>query len=741
MRMSSTTRTAPPPRHWAAAGVPELAAGWVLQSKRRWALGLAAGLASLGSMAMPGCELGGGHGTGQGPKGNQVLDTPILEIEPPDEVVPVTVGAEPGDETELTFRLINAGTSTLQVLGLAVVGELGPEGDPVFRLSAVNAGCTDPVGCEAWVWEPGAGPLAPLAIRSPSEAGAAAADFARVTVTYRRPEGVDTRSATLSIHTNAIDRGDRAIVLVAEPGVPVSQVTPDEVRFDPMGLGESATLPITLSNVGSDTLRIQGLDVFGSDDFRITLDGVTYAPGQQVTLAGPLLVTPGTSATLTVTYAPTSLDTAEAAVVIHTNDPVLPSGTEVGLRGSLEAPCLAASPPTVEFGLRPVGLQATRPLTLVSCGSAPVTITRLFVAPGGSASFSVAGVDRTPVDLPSPLVLPVNGESTLEVRYTPTAPAEVTLDGEVVGDGAILVAESDSLAGVLEVPLTGAGATPGCPLAVAQLEGDPIVLSGAVVQLRGDQSYAPGAPVVAWQWSVEQPAGSAVLFAPAATAPNPTVELDVVGTYRFGLVIWDEHGVKSCWTAFATVTVVPQKGLQAELVWDTPADPDPSDVGLGAGADLDLHVAHPLGFAFGADVTGDGLGDGWFSVPYDCFWGNPSPDWGSSHPLAKDDPVLERDDADGAGPEVITLSTPQGSALYRVGVHAYSDHGFGPSTATLRIYLDGALVFTDQATLVEGDLWDAAWIDWSERRVKGVTNADGQQVILPAYPTPAAFSP
>lgn len=692
-------------------------------------------LAALSAAVALSCESGGGRRTDQGPKGLQVLETPVLEVTPPGPVVEVTVGA--GTEQLLPLRLSNTGTSDLLIHDLAITEEGAGEAGPAFRVARVQAACNAEDGCTAWTWEPGDGPLPALSIRSPSQGATSGADYALVSVACAGLEDLAPHTGTLRIGTNSIDEAEHAIVIVSRPGVPVGDVSPVELRWDPVAQGASGTLLAQITSVGSAALRIKGLELFGAGDFRVQLGEDSLTPGQS--LAPPeLTLLPGETLALPVTYAPTSLETAEGALIVHTNEPDLPEGHEVRLVGSAVAPCLASSPPAVLFGKRPVGVEATRPVSLESCGSGEVTLTSLALTPDSSPAFSVTTGDGAGL----PLTLPVNGSLPLVVRYTPLVVAPLTRDGETVHDVATLVVESDSLAGPVQVPISGEGAPADCPIAVAEVDGDTLVLPQTAVQLRGDDSWAPSGSIGAWQWVVEQqPEGAAVVPSPAATVANPIVTLDVVGTYRFRLSVWNHEGTPGCWAAPVEVEVVPEKGLHIELVWSTPSDADPSDVGKGAGTDLDLHLVHPLGYAFGEDATGDGLGDGWFEFPYDCYWANALPDWGSPHELAHDDPSLDRDDADGAGPEIVTLPTPQGSALYRVGVHVYDDWGYGPSEATVRIRMDGTLRWEGSATLGADDLWDAALVDWSHRTVLPITDGAGNQVITPAYPVPEGVVP
>jgi hypothetical protein len=181
--------------------------------------------------------------------------------------------------------------------------------------------------------------------------------------------------------------------------------------------------------------------------------------------------------------------------------------------------------------------------------------------------------------------------------------------------------------------------------------------------------------------------------------------------------------------------VLPVETMHIELLWHTPNDPDETDEGPEAGADMDLHFALQ-GSAAGPDLDGDGQPDPWFDQPFDVFWFNAHPNWGDLNPVIPDDPGLDLDDTDGAGPENLNLHTPEIGATYHVGVHYWNDHGYGESLATVRIYLFANLVaeFADVA-LSNHDLWDVATIHWGENGVDIIPSWDdpANPAITPDY--------
>ena len=152
--------------------------------------------------------------------------------------------------------------------------------------------------------------------------------------------------------------------------------------------------------------------------------------------------------------------------------------------------------------------------------------------------------------------------------------------------------------------------------------------------------------------------------------------------------------------------------------WDTPGDDDQTDA---SGSDVDLHFLHPRG----NDWFRAGGGD------YDCYFANPTPDWGLAN-RNEDNPSLDIDDTNGAGPENINLSNPENTqnigSPYRVGVHYYraetasfgSNSTYGASDVTIRIYLGGQLAYESVRQLTEtNDFWEVAGVVWTaaERRV------------------------
>ena len=138
-----------------------------------------------------------------------------------------------------------------------------------------------------------------------------------------------------------------------------------------------------------------------------------------------------------------------------------------------------------------------------------------------------------------------------------------------------------------------------------------------------------------------------------------------------------------------------------ELTWDT------------AGTDLDSHFIMP--------------GGSYGSVPDDCHWVNPNPDWdgvGGSGTVG--DPSLDGDDTDGYGPENIVLWQPPFAGSYEYKVK-FLDYCAATTNCTVDIWVNGVLAATYNYTFVCGgaagpggqkgtrfgpSVWSCGCVDW-----------------------------
>ncbi|MGM0577580.1 MAG: choice-of-anchor D domain-containing protein [Myxococcota bacterium] len=689
-------------------------------------------LVSLG-LAAAACGDGGGGGGG-----TSAGAEPRIEVSEGGSTVvdgsdiPLTfAGTEVGGEKRVaTLQIVNNGNAPLEISELSVASE--PAGH--FRLVAQgDAGL--PTG------------EAPVTVQ-PSDAAEGLRSYF-VDVMGTRPEDGVALSGTLTIRSDSKinDAEVIEIGLSPEAGGPDIDTNPSTVDFGNVPLGESELKTVTILNTGTGDLEVTDFVLAGNPAFALLHDGeewkVSPETAQGIELEEPLVVAPGTSEKMSVRFSPEDLNGAEGQLLLSSNDPDEPDKL-IKLSGNDSGPCISINPKKVDFGGKLIGKPATVDVEILSCGEEPLHVEEIKLGEESSTDFSLNlgslpgvedGVGAIVKDQDTAVELDVNEAATFQVTYVPDEINELDDDGQPIPDLGEIHIVSDALVSELDVEVRGFGVEVECPTSVIVVQEGEEVIPQTKLHLIGSQSYASSGDIAQYEWSVQQPVGSQSVFLPSASAPDPTFEANVAGTYVFKLRVWDENGEESCVAAEYTVFVNPDEAIHVELLWDTPLDPDQTDEGPEAGADLDLHFLHP--FATGEDVDGDGEPDGWFDQPFDCFWFNAQPNWGSLDPAVDDDPGLDRDDTDGAGPENVNLNIPEDGLTYKVGVHYWNDHGFGPSNATVRVYIYSSLVFElKNVELIDSDLWEVAEVSWPSGEVELITEEGGDYKIVPNYQHP-----
>lgn len=132
------------------------------------------------------------------------------------------------------------------------------------------------------------------------------------------------------------------------------------------------------------------------------------------------------------------------------------------------------------------------------------------------------------------------------------------------------------------------------------------------------------------------------------------------------------------------------------------------------GTDVDTHLVMP--------------GGTYFTCPDDCYYGNPSPDWGVQGDFL-DDPFLDYDDTDGYGPENVNLQEPA-PGVYRVWIHYFSDDGLGVSSSssssnvTVRIFINAVLAAEFGPVQLDdtNHSWDVCDVDWPSGTITPLGN-------------------
>ena len=563
--------------------------------------------------------------------------------------------------------------------------------------------------------------------------GAGQATSEQFSIVYHRYDAKD-RSAKVTIKFLNVDvttgLQSYTFSVKTEQGKPKLELQPsDGLLFPYVQPGTIApSKKFSALNSGDAVLTIGSVKLAEIDpSFTLKLidppdfDTEVHVGGKPWVFAKLLELEVGKAAEFEVTFTPKDDKKKSGVVKFDSNDPDNVN-RKIQIDGNTSVPCLSMNPiGKYNFGGAVPGLvPGELTVTLKNCGSADLVLTSIDFIKEEKMSNEFA-IDLAPlagklkagdtvVSATNPLVLKPNEPADFKVKYQPE---DITPDGSPADFATIKPTSNASVAKTLT--LEGIGVKETCPIAKVIVQEGEQVVPQTLIHLKGDKSTAPGGgSIKKYKWTVKQPAGSNQPLLPNASFINPTLLANASGEYEFCLDVWDGNDVKSCVTTCQKVLVIPNNALHIELLWDTPADPDQTDSGPAAGADLDLHFAHPL--ASTLDLDCDGAADPWFSNPWDTFWFNAAPEWGVAG-VQKDNPTLDLDDTDGAGPENLNLVDPEGSAddpvAYSLGVHYWNDHGYGTSYATVSIYIQGglALQFT-KIKLDPLDMWFVGKVNW-----------------------------
>ncbi len=632
----------------------------------------------------------------------------------PNGVMTVNPGTlEEGQQaSRIDLRIINTGLRDLRISSIEITSE--PPG--TFELVTASA-TPEPLGPGPYTVVPQDAVEGELSLRAQ--------------VLFRRPAIGVTPTGSIRIRSNSVsvsdlDQSELNYAIIVQDGSPRIQLLPARIDFETVPAGQTGQRTLSVLNQGSDPLVISSFLLSGHPNYSMNIGAQTWDVSPEtattgITLDPPLSIPSGEAFPIGVRFTAENADPAEGRIVLFSNDPAAPAGSQVELRANVGGPCIAINPRRVDFGGKLVGRTARVTVDVTSCGDRPLQITEIFMLQDSSPEFSLdltelGSATSTPSALgpqDPPVVLQPNQVGRFTVEYFPEDISAIDDSQQPLRDLGKLRIKSNAFVSELDVDVQGFGVERECPTAVIVVRQGEEVVPQTKLDLIGSQSYASDGPVATWKWRVNQPPGSRSVFEPTDSSPDVKFEVNVAGRYLFELEVTDSTGEPSCVPAQVEVFVNPDQALHVELLWDTPNDDNQFDQGPVAGTDLDLHFKHPFAVGGGFDGDGDSEPDGWFDEVFDCYWFNANPNWGNPSPNVADNPSLDRDDTDGAGPENVNLDLPEDNTCYEIGVHYWKDNNFGQSLATVLIFIYGSPVFeVSGVALTERDMWWVGEVCW-----------------------------
>lgn len=434
-------------------------------------------------------------------------------------------------------------------------------------------------------------------------------------------------------------------------------VAPAQLDFGDVGVPLDATETLYIANAGRAPLEVS-----------LSLEDATDTVWSLPTSA---TLEPDETWSVPITFAPATFLEYSTVLTVSSNDEETPlvlvplSGT--GIDAPL--PDISVDPLAIDFDTVTAGDTDSRYLSLANVGTAPLVIESLEQT--GSGAFVVRWD-------PTGETLAPGNERPVVLEYTPTTDS---------GDsGSIILRSNDPDEPAVEVLLIGNGGS-NDPYPVALIDCPGQVAPPVWVTLDGSDSYDPSGTDLTYRWELTETPDTSQASLQSTNQDTTEFLADVAGPYEVQLQVTNAMGLVSS-PAKCPIEGIPDDEIHIELSWDGPR------------ADLDLHLL-------------DGRDAQLFEKPGDCTWCNPNPSWGSGG--SGDDPRLDLDDRGGYGPENINIRTPA-SGRYEVAVHYFEEHGDGPVTATVKVFLGREIepVSIVSRSLERNDVWRVGLVNWPE---------------------------
>ena len=473
----------------------------------------------------------------------------------------------------------------------------------------------------------------------------------------------------IEIVSNDPERSHVNVSVLSQQGSGQIQVRPSREEGIIIGhveVGAQSSREVIVYNSGDLPLTVHSIRFEGSDEFNLSgIDGGFSFP-RVLGIAGSEILR------LSLGFTPKDEGQESGRLIVESDDPFNPEYV-VDVNANSTSPCLLVRPGLVEF--KPavsVGSEREVLVKLESCSEVGLVIEDVIADDsGGIFSHSLRGGGKS---------LGLGEYAELTVRYHPVR------EGTDITHFTIL--SNDPVRSSVKLDVLGIAMNNQCPVAVARgrvssssewqksISASPL----DVLALDGALSHDLESEITEWRWSVRsRPADSTSAI--ESSGSSASFFVDLAGEYEICLEVTDGSGLLSCSSDCITVDARPKETIHIQLVWKTPDD---KVIGDADGTDLDLHFMHVPSGRWG-DRGNAQLKDG-----SDIFFLNREANWSVSGGHIER-PQLDRDDKDGEGPENISLDNPNACRWYAIGVHYYNDYGFGPSYATVRVYISGKL--------------------------------------------------
>jgi hypothetical protein len=234
-------------------------------------------------------------------------------------------------------------------------------------------------------------------------------ETADVTIAFT-PNAVGLASATASFNSNGSNTPTALSVSgngsTSTGGSGTLNVNPATLFFGNVNVGDSITQTLTMSNLGTGNTNVNAASVTGAG---LTIDSPSF----------PLILTPGSSQPVTITFAPQDPGPVTGVITFTSdaqNSPVI-SVVATG-NGNEPVTSAVAVPSDISFGNVTLGITSYQEVILYNTGNTPLTV--------NNAGVTGSGFNLNPVTFP--ITIPVNSFQSFIVSFSPSSLGGVSGD-------------------------------------------------------------------------------------------------------------------------------------------------------------------------------------------------------------------------------------------------------------------------------------------------------------------------
>jgi hypothetical protein len=241
------------------------------------------------------------------------------------------------------------------------------------------------------------------------------------------PTGAGVLQATLSVESNDPNQPMVTVALSgAALGIPSISVTPSEVDFGTLVLGQSSERAITVRNTGSAELIVSSVN---TNDAAFDVSGETA-----------FALASGESRRLTIRFLPTTVGQRQVSLIIESNDTNQPTLSVVLSGRAVGVSSIVVEPTSIDFGAVLLGRSVDEAVTVRNTGTANLGVSKV---QSSDLAFLLVGDSAFELE-PGTL-------KTLAIQFSPTVSGQA--------QASLTVESNDSSRPHVTVPLSGIGVT------------------------------------------------------------------------------------------------------------------------------------------------------------------------------------------------------------------------------------------------------------------------------------------